>query len=313
MIVFFIVVSLILIIVLSAKFYLIYYANIKNNNFGNILDRMNSVYLLSQGDPVKFKKIKDRLYYSSNYADEVFIPDNSTSKFKLNLIEYMCAWIYVEFGIAMLNQTPINSKKYIVNYSKDCIQKFLSGKVTLEPGIENTICIHFRCSDIPFNRLMDYNIYDCEWYKRALNIAMKQNSNLNKIYIVSCNVHRDPKGSVFHVSDERSDRNQKQCMYFVEQYAQFIKNLTHLPVDIKCSSVSQDLYNLQTCGALICTTGSFAYYAGLTSSNVMIVSNTLGRGWKRPNMIVLPGGKINHSHVQNYYDKTEMEQHLKCV
>lgn len=308
-----------LIIVLSIKWYLIKYANMTNTNFGNILDRMVNLYLVCGGDINLMKRYKSRLYYNqTNYPDHIFLPSTAEStmlpRFKLSFFEYVCAWIYTEFGIAMLNQTPIESQKHIIPYAKLCLFKYIGNNVHHETDIENTICIHFRCSDIPFNRLLDYNIFDCEWYKRALDLAfaMKQRKHFTKIYIVSCNFHRDPKGGLFSVQDSKMDRNKRQCTYFIQRYASFIQNITDLPVEIKCSSIQQDLYNLHTCGCLICTTGSFAYYAGITSNNLMIVSDVHGRGYKRPGMYVIYGGKIKHMNVQDYYNKNEMDAHMKC-
>lgn len=303
-------------LLLVAKMVLIHYANIDNRNFGNLLDRMIGIYLLSGGNVERMRCYKRRLYYNpKNYPEAVFLPTRKETsqfpKFKLSYSDYALVKLNTEYGISSLWTSPLQSKRYIIPYARQCIQKFIGEKAVHEE-LADTICIHFRCSDIPFNRHPIYHIYNFQWYQKALDIAMHRNTNFKKIMLISCNMHRDPKGLLF-VNDETMKKNQAQCRYFLEQYVTQFQSFTSLPVEIRCSTIEQDLYNMHHAGCLICTTGSFAYYAGFASSdsNLMIVSETLGCGWKRPGMIVVPGGKINHAQVHDYYDKKEMQDHLQ--
>lgn len=301
-------------VVATYRMYLLWVANFNNNNFGNILDRMCALYLYCQGNEQKIRSIKNKIYYNSrNYKDDIYLNSSLTPKdcFKLSFLEKMKIFKMVHFPTACLwHDNKLICKSLCIPYARECIQRrscLLQTSITLP---QNIICIHFRCSDIPFNRLELYNLYNCKWYKAALELAFKLHPGIEEIRIVSSNTHTDPKG-VLHVPRDKMARQTLQCKFFIEQYHDYIRSLyPNIPITFQCESLEKDIAMLANCKVLVATTGSLAFWIGYSSPNTFITANTHDQNAARPGMYVLPGGKILHKNVKDYFDQHEMARHL---
>jgi hypothetical protein len=281
---------------------------------------MASLYLLSEGDPVKFKKMKDKIAYNqTKYDDDVYLTSalqlTSHNSMKISWHEKIILSLYVYFSIAWLWASSLTCKKYIRPYTRTCIDNFLrkhsTEHIKYKWNISKCIYIHIRCSDIPFNRFRTYNLYDCNWYKDAINLALKLHPEAERIVLVSCNDHTGAPETQYHVNKSIIDNNKYYCGKFLEQYAQFIKSHGTIPVEIACNSLESDIHLLLNCGCLIATIGSFAYYLGLSSDNTFITSENLAGGYVRDGMFVVKGGVILHDQVKNYYDQSFIKQ-MNC-
>lgn len=286
---------------------------IDNNttNYGNIIDRMVVIYLLSEGDNKKLKKYKSKYYNEKIYTDNVFL-FNFDYKFKISLYDKIILFILFYFHLPIFfSYFNIESKKHIYKYVDFVINNYIKqNKIIEDNNIKNTICIHFRCSDIPFNRHNLYELVTVNFYKKAINIALSK-YKFNKIIILSCYTHKGDNYSITNqtISEDKSIINQKYCNNFITEYINGLKEF-NIPIEFKCSNISQDFYYLKNAGCSIITSGSFALYGAYASDNLLIMSENLKNNNFRDNIIIIKNKIIKHSQVKNYYDMNEMKKHI---
>jgi hypothetical protein len=110
------------------------------------------LYLLCEGNKEKFKKYKSKYYNEKIYTDEIFLFDFEY-KFKISLYDKIILFILFYFQLPWLcSFLNIQSIKYMYKYVDFVINNYIKqNKIIEDDNIQNTICIHFRCSDSPFN------------------------------------------------------------------------------------------------------------------------------------------------------------------
>lgn len=286
---------------------------IDNNatNYGNIIDRMVVIYLLSEGDKEKFKKYKSKYSNEKIYSDEIFLFDFDY-KFKISLCDKIILFILFYFHFAIFFcYFNMESKKHIYKYIDFVINNYIKqNKIIENNNIQNSICIHFRCSDSPFNRLDLYELVTLDFYKEAIQIALYKHK-FNKIIILGCYTHKGDNYNITNqiISKEKSIINQQYCNNFIIEYINGLKEF-NIPIEFKCSNISQDFYYLKNAGCSIITSGSFALYGAYASNNLLIMSENLKKNNFRDNIIIIKDKIIKHSQVKNYYDMNEMKKHI---
>lgn len=303
-----------LITLFVAREYCIYITSLDSKNYGNQVDLLCMIYICSNGDQHKMIELTNRLmiHFPSFFMDNSFFAYQQPVN-DINLVEKLNIRLLLEFSRPVLWTMNVDCKRHIRPLIKHINDVYIENTSdVIHENLSRTICIHVRCSDVPFNRQPNYLIANCKWYRRALNLAMEkmEHNNIDAIRIVSCHKHRGTKGSIM-IDDVD---NEDMCSFILDEYKRFIESIVpqHINVSVSCGSVEQDLYNLTRCGCLIASTGSFAYYAGYASDNVFIVSESLGKGHKRQGMFELPNDLVYHSDVANYFDKSELKLHLAC-
>lgn len=295
-----------LLVLLFFKTYGNYITN-KNESIGNKLDILFLIYLRSRGNKETFIRLKERLLpmFHNMYEN---VPD--IKPFSLPFIESLIIYVLSEFTYPVLHILPFYSKQYVRDYGKLCIKQKLSD-IKFTTPLENAICIHVRCSDVPFVRHNHYLMHKCEWYRQAIQMALEKIPTLNNIIVVSCHSHRGSTG-YYTVSDKEIERNSAQCEFFIDNYIKYLTSIFKMPVKTHCGSLENDMYIMHYSPCLIASTGSFAYYMGYCSDNFFITSDKYSKGHLRNNMHIIKGGTIKHHQVNDYYNKNEMSDHLAC-
>lgn len=281
---------------------------INSGNYGNIIDRMIILYLLCEGDKEKFKKYKSKYYNEKIYSDEIFLFDFEY-KFKISLYDKIILFILFYFHFPWLGSYfKLDSTKYMYKYVVFVINNYIKqNKIIEDNNIQNTICIHFRCSDGPFNRADKYELVTLKFYKEAINYALTKNK-FNKIIFLSCNSHR---GSINHInynSINKVKKNENFCNTYLDKYINGLKKF-NIPIEFKCGNISQDFYYLKNSGCSIITAGTFALYGAYASNNLLIMSENLKNNNFRDNIYIIKNKIIKHSQVEDYYDINEMNKH----
>ena len=277
-------------------------------NYGNIIDRMVILYLLSEGNKEKFKKYKSKHYNEKIYTDEIFLFDFDY-KFKISLHDKIILFITFCFYNENLWCLNLEAKKHIYKYVDFVINNYIKqNKIIEDDNIQNTICIHFRCSDSPFNRANKYELVTLKFYKEAINYALTKNK-FNKIIFLSCNSHKGTINALDYLSNNQTIINQKYCINFIDEYIDKLKEF-NIPIEFKCDNISQDFYYLKNAGCSIITAGTFALYGGFASNNLLIMSENLKNNNFRDNIYIIKNKIIKHLQVKNYYDIDEMNKHI---
>ena len=285
-------------------------ANISNNNYGNIIDRMVVLYLYCEGDREKFKKLKQKYYNEEIYTDDIFL-FNFDYKFKISLFDKIKLFsLFYMFTASLWRIFNIDAKKHMHKYVGFVIDNYIKqNKVIEDDNIKNTICIHFRCSDSPFNRHTTYQLVTLDFYKEAIKYALTKHK-FNKIILLSCNTHKGDGNNL--ISDKQSTINQNMCSNFIDEYINGLKEF-NIDIEVKCGNISQDFYYLKNAGCSIATAGSFALYGSYGSNNLLILSENLKNNNFRDNIVIIKNKIIKHKDVKDYYDLTEMKNHINKI
>jgi hypothetical protein len=264
------------------------------------------LYLLCEGDKEKFKKYKSKYYNEKIYTDEIFLFDFEY-KFKISLYDKIILFILFYFHFPSLCSRFLNiqSTKYRYKYFDFVIKNYIKkNKIIEDDNIKNTICIHFRCSDGPFNKTRKYELVTIDFYKEAIKYALTKNK-FNKIIFLSCNSHRGSFNDVNYNSIEKSKKNIIFCNKYLDKYINGLKEF-NIPIEFKCDNISQDFYYLKNSGCSIITAGTFAFFGAFASNNLLILSENLKYNNFRDNIYLIKNKIIKHSQVKDYYDINEM-------
>lgn len=301
-----VIILFILIIIVLIQYQYKQIAMVNDNNFGNIIDRMLILYLYCEGDKEKFKKIKKENYNEDIYRDDIFLFDFEY-RFKISIIEKIKLYLLLNFYSPHLHTLEFDCKKHIKKYLDFIINNYIKlNEIKYDNEIKDTICIHFRCSDSPFNRMISYNMVSMDFYKKAINIALTRR-NFKKIIILSCNEHKGTKNSINKITNEELEKSKEMCAKYIEEYVRGL-NKMNIKIEIRCGNIGQDFYYLKNAGCSIVTAGTFGLYGALSSDNLLILSENIKNNNNRKNIVIIKGDIIYHSMVKDYYDMGEMKK-----
>jgi hypothetical protein len=165
-----------------------------------------------------------------------------------------------------------------------------------EKAIENTrktICIHFRCSDIPFIRHKQYHLQKYSYFKKCLEDVSYM--DYKKIKLVSCNFHRS------------SDENVKACGKYIDSLVDYLTGLGYM-VEIQCTSNVEDFATLFYSPVTISTGGSYSFMSGYFGNGVFMAEGHYIDDVEFPDSKCTDcewlknGHCLRHMEVDDYYD-----------
>lgn len=174
-----------------------------------------------------------------------------------------------------------------------------------ENAIENTketICIHFRCSDVPFIRHNQYHLQKYSYFKKCLEEV--SHLGYKKIKLVSCSFHRS------------MEDNQKACTKYIDSLVQYLSSLGY-SVEIQCKSNIEDFATLFYAPVSISTGSSYSFMSGYFGNGIFMAEGHYIDDEKIPvsqctNCKWLKHGHcLKHSDVKDYYDTDAVIKSLK--
>jgi len=172
-----------------------------------------------------------------------------------------------------------------------------------EPGV---VRIHIRCSDVPSNRQLNYELIEYDWYNSALDL-LRNHMIIDKIKVHLCTAH----------FKESPSNSEKQICYEYSKNLVDYLNVNHKNVDlvISCNSVDDDFLLFQSSSGFISggCGGSFGFFAGaLSYGNVVIpsISGPYCREYGKLSRIhsfrkggyILHSKRVWHAIVEDYKD-----------
>jgi len=319
------IIGLIVIIIIIILYIFLYFVNIPDKNIGNQIDRMISLHLLSKNIQIREFLFKYIAWNRDIYTKNLFRENEVIKDYNLNIISTI--EIFICYLLSTLWASNRDYKILANDYLQTIVNNYIDEGKSLDKIVEidlsKTIVIHFRCSDIPFNRFINYNIYKYEWYKKALDYAInKSNIKFEKIIIISCNNYKNYISKLFNPSNNKTHLNTDMCKLYINEYVNNMKEF-NLPIETQCNNIYQDFYILRNAACLITTTGSYGHYAGLSSKNLWITSSLnfknnnniflnfgCDSAFTRKNTVIIPPIIIKHKDVKDYYNIDEMKDHI---
>jgi hypothetical protein len=163
------------------------------------------------------------------------------------------------------------------------------------------VVLHFRCSDVPFQRGSMYRLLCYRWYTRALAMVR---TKVRSIAIVSCHMHQSRR------------QNRDSCQKYVDRLAEHVRTLkSEAKVHTVCASVDEDFSTMAQAPVLISSGSSMSYMAGLVSEGTTIFPSTsqkhpyrnVPEGW-----VVLDSEKdvLRDNEVVDYHDVERVHAQL---
>lgn len=256
------------------------------NNIGNIICKY--FYLMGRSwynrETFVWKEFKENFNndFYKNLPDKVDPPANiDLPDFDYNKIfpnhDIESTWccnepIVLEFWTKM--------KPYIHKILDDTLKK--SDLYTYQ---KNPI-IHFRCSDVPFNKHFHYHFQKYSFFKNALK-------NENEVDILSCNDHLS------------NENNKKACGEYIKLLS---KELNDIKVNLKCRHYFEDFAAMFYAPKVISTGSSMSFFAGFFGKGDFITGGHFVEGFETEE-----NKKINilHSEVSDYHNINEVHEKLK--
>ena len=162
-------------------------------------------------------------------------------------------------------------------------------------NVSNTIIIHFRCSDIPFNKHKSYHLPTIN----NLQFMINQIKNSNELFeLTTCYDHA------------ATDQSKSACKKYVEFYTKNIQSLLGKKLKIiTCEDTMITFIKMVYCKKLVSlNSSSFSFMAGISKDPKDYISNNLGKEIK--NFIPQHEGDwiydkecpLLHNLVDSYYD-----------
>jgi len=220
---------------------------------GNIIDFSTRLYLFSRCNLKLFKILKFMFLSESTFPDKIYYPEIKIDDTIHNSYYRINNFLW---------ESSDENKIYIRNYTRYVINKLFEYNLKTYPILDkDCICIHIRCSDIPFVKHTNYHLYKMQWYKNAIDFALTLGT-YSKIVIVSCSGHKS--------TNEYKDA----CKLFVDSYYEFLSSTYDFPVSIVCQTMYEDMYTMYNSKCLIASPSSFSYYVGISSDNIFITTST---------------------------------------
>lgn len=155
--------------------------------------------------------------------------------------------------------------------------------------------IHFRCSDVPFQRHPDYHLVKYNFYKKALeDINSKTSLNYSKVRILYSNGH---------LADEK---NAKACDVYANTLKKYLEDLNY-EVNIVANSDIDDFANLFYAPAVIATVSSYSFMSGFFGDGIYISVENLSEDQEKSDCdacseLMYSGFHLKHKEVDDYYN-----------
>jgi len=165
---------------------------------------------------------------------------------------------------------------------------------------KETICIHFRCSDVPFIGSPHYHLQKYSFYKKCLEDI--SHLKYKKIKFISCS---------FHKSQENT---KKACDKYIEDLIQYLKQLGY-NVEIQCKSNIEDFAYLFYAPVTISTGGSYSFMSGFFGNGIFMAEGHDHEEFPEKKCTscnwLKHGYSLNHSLVKDYMDTDNVISLLK--
>jgi len=155
---------------------------------------------------------------------------------------------------------PDNVKKYYMIYWRTCgpILRRLFDQVLPKVKPQTVPIVHFRCSDIPFNRHPFYHLPTNDMVEWTCKIIKER--GYNSVVFLHCNKHLANTG------------DKKHCERFFEHYINIYKK-NNITVSFQCKSILEDFASMVYSPLLVSLNeSSFAFVAGMTKDPANFVS-----------------------------------------
>jgi hypothetical protein len=185
-------------------------------------------------------------------------------------------------------------------YLKPTAHRILSDmfiKLGLDKKTNNLPIIHFRCSDVPFERNPHYRVQRFDYYKDSLNELKHKGINASNIFIMYNNGHLSSKEQC------------NTCDSYVEMLRDYLFSIgteTHI---ISGSNI-EDFAKLFYSPAVISTGSSFSFISAFLGNGYFITTPTeIDTKCKKCHWIK-SDYMIFHEDVKSYYDLDEMRYHF---
>ena len=154
--------------------------------------------------------------------------------------------------------------------------------------------IHFRCSDIPFNKGKDYTFQKYEFFKKALSEIEKRQIKYDEVIICYCNTHRAENG------------NQKACDVYAKSLGEYLQFIGYKSM-IQCQSNIDDFSTLYHAPACISSGSSFSFMSGFFGNGIYISGGHDDINNKNePGDWLYKGYNLKHADVPDYHDTDDV-------
>lgn len=160
--------------------------------------------------------------------------------------------------------------------------------------------VHFRCSDVPFNRHNMYHIPTVKTIKEIINILLQK--GVKEVIWLNCNKH----SGLLNKCDEINN-------LYIDL---FEKN--GIKVTKRCNSILEDFYLMIYCPILVSlNSSSFSFMAGISKDPTDYISCSMGiekngvyEHQNDADWILVRNDPLLHKDVKNYYDIEEVKVKL---
>lgn len=152
--------------------------------------------------------------------------------------------------------------------------------------------IHFRCSDVPFNRMGSYHLVKYQFYKDGL-------LGQSDVDIISCHTH---------LSDEK---NAKACQEYVDL---LVNELRPIKSNIKCRHYFEDFAHMFYAPLVLSTGSSMSFMAGFFGHGKFLTAGHMFDEFKNtPDCTICSHPtsiNLMHRDVADYYDIPDVHKLL---
>lgn len=229
--------------------------------------------------------------------------------------DYKCAWIndFVnDFYKALPSQVPYPTGLEVPEYNSHTGWEGVSawtvdseeGKLfweTMRPYVHKIIdealiksdlkidqkvpVIHFRCSDVPFNRIGSYHLVKYQFYKDGLK-------GYKEVDLLSCHSHLS------------NEKNSNACKEYVRLLSE---ELSPMKVNVKCGHYFEDFASMFYAPLVLSTGSSMSFMAGFFGHGKFLTAGHMFDGEKdnSPSCTICshpPSINLLHKEVEDYYD-----------
>ena len=155
---------------------------------------------------------------------------------------------------------------------------------------EKNPVIHFRCSDVPFNRHPEYHLQKYEFFKKALG------DYKGDIDLINCSTHLS------------SDRDQEMCKTYIE----YLQKELGTNINVQCGTILEDFAKMFYAPICISSGSSMSFFAGYFGKGTFYTGGNFKEGEEGSECLICDLGKFEllHSDVNDYYDMKEVHDKL---
>ena len=175
----------------------------------------------------------------------------------------------------------------------------------LKYTLKNQIAIHFRCSDVPFNRHPSYEFPMYRFYKKNIDYFLTFNNNPNKIIILT---------NSLHLTNNKNFENIKKYQNYLLNFLQKTYEKLNITLRDNCD-IEEDFEIMRKSRFLLTPSSSFSFCAAITGSQeraILMKPKNLKEGPVLPNHIIsVDCDSLSHSSVQDYGDYKSVNNALK--